>query len=485
MGINSPPTALELQNAGTDVDTLDKVINGAADLGGTGTVATRRGGPVKTLAWYLAALESHRAAAAALVASLEGEEASIAALAAGLEPGQPLDVIAESLNDLIAASGIYPVALGEHDSLAATVITDPRATVLHEDERYRPRVLPHTITLPFDPDDFYLMAAQSSESAYVLGQLRRLATFYPPVAPVWRPIASVIVDETFTGVVRDLSAFVDDSDSPVENLIFTAPGGLPPGFSIVGHNLVKTSTSGVWAPATYDIWVMDESGNVNEDGRILIQSYAASEVPSVPPVWSALPTLTLTRALAMTPLNVRSFLTAGTTALAAITITATGVPAGLTAADGVLSGTPTVNGGFSITWTATDAFSNVVQYVQTVNIAAGAAPGWSSIPVVTITLGQTLPPVRYDAYLSGGVYAASAIALSVSGQPGGTSLTSRELRGVPSAIGSYAVTVTGTNPAGIQSSVSHVINVNPTPTGGGGGGSGSGPGGWFEERNID
>lgn len=487
MSINTPPSALDLQNAGTDLDTLDKVINGAANLGGSGTVETRRGGPVKTLAWYLAALDAHRTAAAELVADLEGEEASIAALAAGLEPGQPLDVIAESLNDLIAASGIYPVALGEHDSLAATVINDPRVTVLHDDERYRPRVLPHTITLPFDPDDWYLMASQGAASAYVLAELRRLSTYHPPVAPDFGVNRSYSFAAGSSGTIVNLASLVTDPDSPPENLTFEALSALPTGVTLTGSLLARSSPP-VQAAAPVTFRVTDENG-LTDTVVITLHSFDPLTPPTTPPVWSALPALSLTRGLAMTTLNVRSFLTAGTTPLAAIAITATGVPAGLTAADGVLSGTPTVNGGFSITWTATDAFGAAVQYVQTVNIAAGSAPVWSSIPGITITLGQTLPPVRYDLYLNGAPYAAGDIALAISGQPSGTALTSRELRGVPSAVGSYTVTVTGTNPAGVQSSVSHLINVNPAPTGGGGGGTGGGgtggPGGWFEERNVD
>jgi hypothetical protein len=482
MAINTPPTALELQNAGTDLDTLDKVINGAADLGGTGSVETRRSGPVQTLAWFLAQLETQTDAAAAQVASLTGLEAAIAAIAAGLASGQPLDLIADNLNNLIAASGIYPAPLGAHDALEDEVITDPRVTVLHEDELYRPRVLPHTITLPFDPDDFYLMAAQGSDSAFVLAELRRLATYHPAVAPTWLPVDAVIVDETDAGAHLDLALKISDADSPPENLVFTAPEGLPAGWAIDGRLLRKTSTSGVIARAAHLFRVTDENGLWAETD-IEIQAYAEGAPPSLPPVWSALPVLALTQGAAMTPLNVRSFLTAGTTALAAITITATGVPAGMTAADGVLSGTPTTSGAVSITWTATDAFGNAVQYIQTGTIAAGAAPVWASIPRVTITLGQTLPPVRYDTYLGGGVYAVSALTLGVSGQPAGTSLTSRELRGAPTAVGTYTVTVTATNPAGAAAAINHTVNVLAAPTDGGGG-TGEGPGGFYENREV-
>lgn len=487
MGINTPPSAVELQNAGTDLNTIDQFTNAAANVNGTGIIATRRGGPIRVMAWFAEQFETMRLELASRLAGITAREADIDLITDALDPGQPLDLIADNLNSLIAASGVYPVALGEHDSLADTVITDPRVTVMHEDERYRPRVLPHTVTLPFDPDDWYLMTAQGAASAFVLAELRSLRTYHPPVAPDFGVARSYAFPAGSSGTIVNLASLVTDPDSPAENLTFEALSALPTGVTLTGAILARSAPP-IQAAAPVTFRVTDESG-LTDTVVITLHSYDPLTPPTTPPSWGALPVLSLTRGLAMTPLNVRSFLTAGTTPIAAITITATGVPAGLTAADGVLSGTPTVNGGFSITWTATDAFGAAVQYVQTVNIAAGSAPVWSSIPGVTITLGQTLPPVRYDLYLNGGPYALSAVALGVSGEPSGTALTSRELRGIPSAVGSYRVTVTATNPAGIAASVSHLINVNAPPSGGGGGGTGGGgtggPGGWFEERNVD
>ncbi|MBI1401463.1 putative Ig domain-containing protein [Hyphomonas sp.] len=482
MAIDTPPTAQEIQNAGTDVDTLDKVINGAADLGGDGIVATRRGGPVKTLAWYLAQLDAHRLAAGELVADLEGEADDIAAIAAGLAPGQPLDVIADNIASLIAASGIYPVALGEHDALDGSVITDPRVTVLHEDERYRPRVLPHTIAAPFDPEDFYLMASQGSASAFVLAELRRLATYHPPVAPSFGVNRAYAFEAGSTGAIVDLNTLVTDPDSPAENRTFEALDTLPTGVTLTGAILARAAPP-IQAPATVTFRVTDESG-LSDTIDITLHSYDPLSPPTTPPTWVALPVWNVTQGAGVGTLNARSFILAGTTPVHALTITATGVPPGLAVADGVLSGVPTAAGAYTITWTATDAFGAAVQATQAVNVSAGAAPVWASIPAVTLTLGQTLPPVRYDTYLSGGVYSVAALTLAVSGQPGGTSLTSRELRGVPSALGVYTVTVQATNPAGLSAQVQHTITVQAAPSGGGGGGTGSGPGGFYEDRQV-
>lgn len=499
MGINTPPTALELQNAGTDLDTLDKVINGAADLGGTGTVATRRGGPVKTLAWFLDRLNTHETSAAALVAGLVARETDIDLIVDELAPGARLDRIADGFNDVLAAGGIYPEALGTFAASTGATISDPRVTVTRSETRdgetytvrYRPRTLPFVVPATFDADDWLevpgpaSVAALRDELFLFVNRLRRIELNFPPSPVQLLPIPPQWAEEGDTGELIDLADFVTDADSIIADMRYTVTG-LPAGFTLDGSRILFAAPA-AFAPVNVTVTVKDELDQT-ASRTFTIGVHVVGAAPNIAPVWSPVTALALTRGIAMTPLNLRSFLTPGTTALHAIAISASGLPAGLTAADGVLSGTPTVNGGFSITWTATDLAGTAVQYVQTVNIAAGSAPAWSSIPGITITLGQTLPPVRYDLYLNGAPYAASDIALAISGQPSGTALTSRELRGVPSAVGSYTVTVTGTNPAGVQSSISHVINVNPAPTGGGGGGTGgggSGPGGWFEERNVD
>lgn len=358
------------------------------------------------------------------------------------------------------------------------MITDPRVTVLHEDERYRPRVLPHTITLPFDPDDWYLMASQGSASAFVLAELRRLATYHPPVAPEFGINRSYAFEAGSSGTIVDLNTLVTDPDSPPENRTYEALSALPTGVTLTGAVLARSAPP-IQAPASVTFRVTDESG-LTDTVTLTLHSYDPLTPPTTPPAWVALPVWNVTVGAGVGFLNARSFVLAGTTPVHALTITATGVPAGLTVTDGVLSGVPSAAGNFTITWTATDAFGASVQALQTVNVAAGAAPVWASIPAVTINLGQTLPPVRYDTYLSGAPFANSALTLGVSGQPGGTSLSSRELRGVPTATGIFTVTVTATNPSGVSAQINHTVTVLPAATGGGGGGGGGLPGGGFE-----
>lgn len=482
MPANIAPTAIELQNLGTDVAAFGDVTNGAADLNGDGTVTTRRGGPVKTLAWYLAQIDAARVSAEGIVADLEGDEAAIAALAAALAPGQPLDVIITNLNTVIAASGIYPLSLGAHDALEGSTITDPRVTVTREEDRdgetvtvrYRPRTLPFTITDTFDPEDWYEMASQGALPQTVLARLRRLESFHPPVAPVFGAARTYQVEAGTTGTIVDLNTLVTDTDSPPENRFFEALGALPTGFTLTG-SVISFAAPPIQAPLAVTFRVTDESGQTATI-VLTLHAFDGASPPVTPPTFGALSVLSLQQGVAMTTLNVRSAIIAGTTPLPQLTITADTVPAGLTAIDGVLSGTPTVNGSFVIVWTAMDAFGNEVSYAQTLIIAAAAAPVWASIPSTTMYAGSALPPVRYDQYLNPGAYAASAVTLSVSGVPLGASLTSRELRGVISLQGTYTVTVTATNPAGQSASIQHIINVLAEGSGsiGGGGGGGSG-----------
>lgn len=485
MAIDTPPTALELQNLGTDVAVFGLITNGPADLNGDGVVNSRRGGPVRTAAWYLAQLEARRLEAGALVADLAGQTSAIALLAALLAPGQPLDVLVDNLNDAIAASGIYPLPLGAHDALEGEVINDPRITVTREEERdgevvtvrYRPRALPFTITDTFDPDDWYEMASQGALPETVLARLRRLETFHPPVAPVFEGNKRYNILAGTSGVIINLNTLVTDPDSPPDNRVFTALGPLPDGFTLDG-GVLSCAAPPVQAAMDVIFRVTDESEQSDEI-TLTLQVYDESSPPVTAPRFGAMSVLTLTQGVAIAPVNARSSIIAGTTPLASLVVTASGVPAGLTAVDGVLSGTPTVSGGFVILWSAQDAFGNTAEYAQALLINSAAAPVWASIPSVTIYEGSTLPPIRYDQYLNPGAYAASAVALSVSGVPFGAALTARELRGVINLAGSYLVTVTATNPAGGVASIQHRITVLAYGTGTIGGG---GPGGGSSDR---
>lgn len=471
MGINTPPTALELQNAGTDLNTVDQFANAAADVNGTGIISTRRGGPIRVMAWFAEQFEAMRLDLAARLAGITAREADIDLITEALDPGQPLDVIADNLPSLIAASGIYPVALGEHDALEDEVITDPRVTVMHEDERYRPRVLPHTVALPFDPDDWYLMTSEGAAPAFVLAELRRLATYHPPVGPTFGVDRAYAFEAGSSGTIVNLASLVTDPDSPPESLLFEALGALPTGVTLAG-GLLSRAAPPIQAPAAIVFRVTDEGG-LSDTVTLTLHAFDPVSPPTVPPVWTAFPVWNIPQGGGAGTLNARSALIAGTTPLHLVAVSATGVPPGLTVTDGVLTGVPSTPGNYVITWTAADAFGAVVQTTQAINVIAAAAPVWSSIPVVTMTLGQTLPPVRYDNYLTSAPFPLSTVAFTVSGQPAGVAITARELRGVPAAAGDYTVTVTASNPAGVTAQIIHTIRVLAVTSGG----SGPAPGG--------
>lgn len=483
MALNTPPTAAEIQNAGTDLDTLDKVINGAADINGDGTIDTRRGGPVRSLAWYLAQIEASRLGAAAVTAGLEAQQDDVDDIVASLAPAGPLALILAQMNDLTAASGIYPVSLGAHDALESVVIDDPRDTVTREElragelvtVRYRPRVLPFTIEAVFDPADFYEMSSATGASGLVLAELRRLASYHPPVAPAFNPIDALMVAADTSGTLLDLNTYVTDTDSPPENRTFTLLDALPAGFTLVGSE-VRYATPPIVAATSVGVRVTDESGQ-SAVGTLSVRSYDPAYPPSTPPSWLAIPARSVAQSSAIASINMRSYLVAGSSPLNEIAISATGLPTGLVSNDGIVTGTLTAAGTFNVVWTATDTFGNVVTATQAWTVALAPAPAWSSIPQQTIWLGQSIPPVRYLNYVADPNTPDASLAISVTSAPAGTSLVSKELRGTPSAVGGYTVTVTATNLAGVSSSITHLIYVLAAPASGGtSGGSGGSTG---------
>ncbi|WP_198665920.1 MULTISPECIES: putative Ig domain-containing protein [unclassified Sphingomonas] len=130
-------------------------------------------------------------------------------------------------------------------------------------------------------------------------------------------------------------------------------------------------------------------------------------------------------------------------------ITAGALPTGLTlSSTGTLSGTPTVGGSFAFTVTASDTATGSGPYrgTQAYTLVVGAAAiVVDPAPLATATVGQ-----RYAATLSasGGIapyrYAVSAGAL-----PAGVTLAGDgTLSGIPTAGGSFAVTISATDSSG-------------------------------------
>jgi hypothetical protein len=309
-------------------------------------------------------------------------------------------------------------------------------------------------------------------------RLNRLDAAVPAIPPVWRLIPAAIVDETFTGTVVDLADYVDDADSPPENLVFTAPGGLPAGFSISGRNLVKTSASGVAARATYALTVTDETGQAATNGSIVIEAYPEGEPPGFPPSWLTLPAISIAVGNQIT-LDLAPFISDPDTDLADLTLSGSATGAGVTINDEdkrvTISGPAA--GSFTLTLTLTDPESNTATVVHPYTVTTASAPVIAPLPP---RFGQVFAsPVTLDlnGYVSDANTPLSELgtSLTFSNAPAGTTKggTNNLVLTIPvNGATQRTVSVTVTNRAGLSATRSFELTIIPFNPGGGGGGGG-------------
>jgi hypothetical protein len=141
------------------------------------------------------------------------------------------------------------------------------------------------------------------------------------------------------------------------------------------------------------------------------------------------------------------------------------IPTGLTFDDstGILSGTPTVSGSYNFTVTATDSIGAQISQNYTLTVS----------PAISLTsLGQAQWTINQAGYsqtisASGGT---GALTLSHSGSiPTGLTFDDSTgiLAGTPTAVGSFAFTVTATDSIGAQTSQNYTITINPAVSLGG------------------
>jgi hypothetical protein len=316
-----------------------------------------------------------------------------------------------------------------------------------------------------------------AEIVAIKKRLDRLDTAVPAIPPVWRLVPPVIVDETFTGTVRDLADYVDDADTPPENLIFTAPGGLPAGFAIEGRNLVKTSTSGVVTRATFALTVTDESGNAATNGAVLIEAYPEGEPPGLPPSWLSLPPLNTTLGTSGV-LFFSVYLTDPDTDLADIECyllePVTGIE--VVSAEKRLNFASTLPlGVHTFTIVAEDPEGNIATVTHSVTVSAAAAPVITQLPA---RFGQVFgSPITMDlnTYVSDANTPLSELGTSLTfdNAPAGTTKggTNNLVLTIPvNAATQRSVSVTVTNRAGLSATRSFDLTIIPFNPGGGGGG---------------
>lgn len=141
---------------------------------------------------------------------------------------------------------------------------------------------------------------------------------------------------------------------------------------------------------------------------------------------------------------------------APITVTAAGLPPGLTMLAGVVTGVPTAAGSYAVTVSATDAFklSSTASFMWTI----AAAPAFTAVGPQSATLGV---PVTIRPSLTGG---APALTVTAAGLPAGLACdpTTAAITGSPAQAGSFAVTVTATDRYGVTATVAFPLTVAPS-----------------------
>jgi type II secretory pathway component PulJ len=140
---------------------------------------------------------------------------------------------------------------------------------------------------------------------------------------------------------------------------------------------------------------------------------------------------------------------------------ASGLPAGLTinANSGLISGTPTASGTFSITVTVTDTAGATATRVYSVTIGAGPAiSGPATLPAWTAN--RAYPSTTVNA--TGGT---TPYAWSATGLPTGLSINagSGVISGIPTATGTFSVTVKVTDTGGAVATQPYSLTINSGP----------------------
>jgi hypothetical protein len=147
-----------------------------------------------------------------------------------------------------------------------------------------------------------------------------------------------------------------------------------------------------------------------------------------------------------------------------LSLSASGLPAGLSLVGTTLSGTPSVSGVSTVTLTATDPgnLSASTSFVLTVNPApvVNTAPTLANaVSSQTATVGQSYSLNLASTFTD--QQTPNQLTLSASGLPAGLSLVGTTLSGTPSVSGVSTVTLTATDPGSLAASTSFVLTVSP------------------------
>ena len=146
-----------------------------------------------------------------------------------------------------------------------------------------------------------------------------------------------------------------------------------------------------------------------------------------------------------------------------LTLTASGLPAGITFSAGTFSGTPTTAGVSSVTVTATDPGNLFVS--TTFSLTVNPAPATNLPPTVANAIpNQTAIDGQLFSYtIPANTFSdpnGDVLTLTASGLPSGITFTNGVLSGTPSATSVSTITITATDPGSLSVSTSFTLSVN-------------------------
>lgn len=222
-----------------------------------------------------------------------------------------------------------------------------------------------------------------------------------------------------------------------------ADGSMPAGLSVSGSAISGTPTAA--GKSTFAIQVTDSAGST-------ARANLSINVISVPVITSStLATGEIAIAYSQ-PLVV-----SGGTAPYTWSITSGSLPAGLALSAGVISGTPTASGAFSFTAQVVDSAAIAATASVSLNIAAAPA-------ITTTVLAAGKVGVAYSQTLaaSGGI-SPYTWSVSAGSLPGGLSLSSGVISGMPTTIGTFSFTMKVTDSVGASATANLSIGITTAP----------------------
>lgn len=282
----------------------------------------------------------------------------------------------------------------------------------------------------------------------------------PTVANVIGP-QSATVGQAFTLAIP-ANTFTD-AETP-GNLTLTV-SGLPEGLTFSGNTISGTPT----APGVSTVIITaTDPGSLSVSTTFVLTVSPATVTNTPPTVANVISDRTATVGQPFTfVIPATTFTDAETPG--SLTLTVSGLPAGLTFSGNTISGTPTAPGVSTVTVTATDPGGLSVSTTFRLIVNPGGK-GINTPPTVVSTIGSvsTVAGQPFSFTIPANTFtdaeSPANLVLSVSGLPAGLTFSVNTISGTPTEPGVYTITVTATDISGLSVSTTFTLTVSPSST---------------------